>query len=465
MATGVIPFLSPVDMNSLEIQNVRLHMLASDPATPADGLFWLNTTTNLYKFRAGSVTYVITTTASASGVQSVTATNTTITIAGTAADPTVGIALLGITNAHISASAAIALNKLAVDPLARANHTGTQLAATVSDFDTQVRTSRLDQMAAPTAVVSLNSQRLTTLADPTADTDGANKRYVDQAVREGLDVKGSVRAATTAALPANTRSGNVLTASANAALAAQDGATLIVGDRLLVKDEATGANNGLYSVSAVGSGAAPWTLTRTTDADVTAEVSAGLYTFASEGTSQGNTAWVLTTDDPITLNTTALVFTQYSGAGQITAGAALTKTGDTLDVAADNASLEINADALRVKALGVTNAMLAGSIDLTTKVTGSLPIANGGTAGTTAATARTSLGVRAAPQGFDMGDASATAFVLTHNIGSYDVTVQVFRNSGDRETVNAIVERTSTNTCTIRFATAPTAAQYRAVVS
>jgi hypothetical protein len=84
-----------------------------------------------------------------------------------------------IVNADINASAAIALSKLATDPLARANHTGTQTASTISDFDTQVRTSRLDQMAAPTGSVSLNSQKITSLGTPTASTDAATKGYID----------------------------------------------------------------------------------------------------------------------------------------------------------------------------------------------------------------------------------------------------------------------------------------------
>ena len=84
-----------------------------------------------------------------------------------------------IVNADISNTAAISLGKLATDPLARANHTGTQTASTISDFDTQVRTSRLDQMAAPTASVSLNSQKITSLATPTSDTDASTKLYVD----------------------------------------------------------------------------------------------------------------------------------------------------------------------------------------------------------------------------------------------------------------------------------------------
>jgi hypothetical protein len=83
-----------------------------------------------------------------------------------------------IVNADINASAAIALSKLATDPLARANHTGTQTASTVSDFDTQVRTSRLDQMAAPTAAVALNAQKITGLADPTNAQDAVTLNYI-----------------------------------------------------------------------------------------------------------------------------------------------------------------------------------------------------------------------------------------------------------------------------------------------
>ena len=84
-----------------------------------------------------------------------------------------------IVDADINASAAIAMTKLATNPIPRANHTGTQLASTISDFDTQVRTSRLDQMAAPTAAVALNSQKITNLDTPTASADAANKGYVD----------------------------------------------------------------------------------------------------------------------------------------------------------------------------------------------------------------------------------------------------------------------------------------------
>jgi hypothetical protein len=82
------------------------------------------------------------------------------------------------------ADGTITAAKMVTDPYARANHTGTQLASTVSDFDTQVRTSRLDQMAAPTGSVSVNSQKVTSLATPTVDTDAATKLYVDTKVAD-----------------------------------------------------------------------------------------------------------------------------------------------------------------------------------------------------------------------------------------------------------------------------------------
>jgi len=88
----------------------------------------------------------------------------------------------GIVNTDISNTAAISLGKLATDPLARANHTGTQTASTISDFDTQVRTSRLDQMAAPTGSVSANSQKITNLGTPTSNTDASTKAYVDTSI-------------------------------------------------------------------------------------------------------------------------------------------------------------------------------------------------------------------------------------------------------------------------------------------
>ena len=214
-----------------------------------------------------------------------------------------------------------------------------------------------------TGVINVSSARITSLGTPTQTTDAATKAYVD-AQLQGLDVKNSVRVATTA-------NGTLSSAFANGQTV--DGISLATGDRILLKDQSTGSENGIYTVNASG---AP---TRATDFDENSEVTGGTFFFVEEGTANADNGFVMTNDGAVTVGTTALVFTQFSGAGSVIAGSALTKSGNTLNVGVDDSSIEVNSDALRVKASGITNAMLAGSIDLTAKVTGALPVGNGGT--------------------------------------------------------------------------------------
>ena len=188
-----------------------------------------------------------------------------------------------------------------------------------------------------------------------------NKAYVDS-VTSGLSVKTPVKVATTGNLNATYNNGaGTLTANSNFALSV-DGVTVSVNDRILVKDQSTAAQNGFYKVTATGSGSAAFVLTRTPDADAASELVAGAFAFVEEGTANADNGYVLSTDGAVTLGTTAINFEQFSGAGQISAGDGLTKTGNALSLNVDDSSIEINADTARVKALGVTNAMLAGSI-------------------------------------------------------------------------------------------------------
>ncbi|MBI3320356.1 MAG: hypothetical protein HYZ89_07220 [Candidatus Omnitrophica bacterium] len=213
--------------------------------------------------------------------------------------------------------------------------------------------------------------------NPTTDNQLARKAYVDS-IAAGLSVRESCKAATTAALPANTRTGNILTASANGAFPAIDGVTIVLNDRLLVKNEATQANNGIYTLTQVGDVSNPWQLTRATDYDTSAEVDDGTFTSIINGTTNGNTQWVQVTKDPV-LNTDALVFSQLSKPdtytaslgvkkvgfdfqADISATGAITLTGNSLQAAADDSTIERFSNALRVKDLGITNAKLAGGI-------------------------------------------------------------------------------------------------------
>jgi hypothetical protein len=171
---------------------------------------------------------------------------------------------------------------------------------------------------------------------PTADAHSATKGYVDS-VAQGLDVKESVRAATSssgdfAGFAYNSGSLKLVESSPTQSLLSVGGVSLALNDRVLVKDQSTGTENGIYYVSQVGNGSTvAWELTRSLDADSSADITAGLFCFVEEGDA-ADSGFVLTTNDDITLDSTALSFSQFSGAGQITAGDGLAKSGDTMSI-------------------------------------------------------------------------------------------------------------------------------------
>jgi len=187
---------------------------------------------------------------------------------------------------------------------------------------------------------------------------GANslvsKEYVD-AIKQALDVKDSVRLATTANLSAtyNNTGGTLTNSGSNAALSL-DGVAVVAGNRILVKDQSSAEENGIYVVTTVGDGSTAWVLTRADDANVSAEMTGGVFTFVEEGTVGADNGYVFTHNGAPTLGTTALTVSQFSGAGQIVAGDALSKTGNTLNVNDDNITVEVNSDALRIKGISAT---------------------------------------------------------------------------------------------------------------
>ena len=202
-----------------------------------------------------------------------------------------------IVNEDINASAAIAQSKIA-------------------DLTTDLAAKLALAGGTMSGAIAMGTNKITGLGDPTSAQDAATKNYVDTTV-QGIDWKASVKAATTAnvTLASDLENGDVL-----------DGVTLATGNRVLVKNQSTGSENGIYVVASSG---AP---TRSTDCDIAAELTSNFAVFVEEGTLNADQGYVLTNDGAITVGTTALTFTQFTGLGQIVAGTGLDKTGNTLDI-------------------------------------------------------------------------------------------------------------------------------------
>ena len=390
-------------------------------------------------------------------------TNNTITISGEdATSSNKGIASFNATDFTVT-TGAVTLNAERVEDIVGAlvlggtgiDATYTDGAGTLSiDIDSTVTTNSgtqtltnktLSTGTSLSANLDANSNKIINLGTPTSSTDAANKAYVDS-VSQGLDVKQSVRVSTTA---------NVNLATALEAGDAIDGVTLVAGNRVLVKHQTSGAENGLYVVQASGAAV------RADDANISSEVTAGFFTFVEEGSLYGNTGWVLTTDNPITLDTTALTFTQFSGTGTFTAGSGLTLNGTEFSVdvtpSSGNASLINTGGAVEVK-VNTTDGL---------EVTGSGVGINNGTGLTFSSGALvfdTANGYGTRKLAFSIGDASATSYVVNHGLATRDVTVQIFDNASPYAQVEADVEHTDSNNVTVKFAIAPTSDQYRVVV-
>ena len=263
-------------------------------------------------------------TSSNKGVASFDSTDFTVTSGAVTANAiTLGSSSLnlGETTTDIAGLTSVAIDNITVN--------GNEISSTNTNGDISLNPNG-------SGVVDVNNSRITNITDPTQAQDAATKGYVD-AVKQALDIKDSVRVATTA---------NITIADDLNVGDTIDGVTLADGDRVLVKNQTDASQNGIYVA-----GSSP---VRAADANISAEVTAGLFVFVEEGTVGGDNGFVLTTNDPITLDTTDLEFVQFSGAGQVIAGEGLSKSGNTLNVNDDNITLEINADNLRIKGITTT---------------------------------------------------------------------------------------------------------------
>lgn len=246
--------------------------------------------------------------------------------------------------------------------------TFTKLTVNAKGLVTAASAATLADLGTTSADFSMNSFKITNLATPTAATDAANKGYVD-GVLNGLSWKNAVVAATTTA-------GTLATNFANASVI--DGVTLATGDRILIKNQATASENGIYTVNASG---AP---TRATDMDTWAEV-VNAAVFVQKGTANADVAFVCTSDAGGTLGSTAITFVQFSAAGSYSAGNGLQLTGTTFSVLANGSTINVSASGIKVSDTyaGNTSLTTLGTVATGTWNASTITVPYGGTGVTT----------------------------------------------------------------------------------
>ena len=452
-------FLTAINLAKNELQNAAVHNLAAAPSGPVKGQLYFDTVGNVLYWWNG--TQWVAAQGGAGAVPGDTATTQAIgdaPVGGASAlysraDHKHGMPAFGLVTAETVFGGASSSG--ASTNIARSDHTHgnpTHDAAAHS-------TIPINSLAGATGPIDMNGFVIGEVGTPVATTDAANKGYVDNAIA-GLSWKDPVRLASTASM-ALTGVGLPI-----------DGVMPAVGDRILVKDQTTAQDNGIY-VAASGA----WT--RATDADSEADLLAAAV-FVTEGTTNGDSAWVLTANAPITINTTLLPWAKFAGGATVT-------DGDKGDIIVSGGGANWQIDALAVGTaeladLSVTNGKIANdavnvlkilndSVDNTKLSDMPNNTFKGRTAGSTgdpqdvsAATMVAILSSSGLARKYQTNVAAGTSSLVSHNFNTNYVSVEVFRMSAPFDTIDCDVERTTPNAVTVRFATAVAAGEFGVVI-
>jgi len=480
-------FLTSLNLNKNELQNARIQNLATNPSAGVEGQVYYNTASNEMRVYNGTLWEAVGlngVTANAAEINvldGVTASTANLNVLDGATISTAELNRLGgVTSSvqdQIDTKAPIdnpVFTGIVTVPTSVAFEGATsdehETTLTVTDPTTDrtitlpdasgtviLDVSTVNNLAVPTADFSLNGNKITNVAIPTADTDAANKAYVD-AARSGLDVKQSVRAASSAADGNVDRTGSVATT-------VLDSVTLADGDRVLLKTQTDPAENGIYVYTLTGN-----VFTRSTDADESAELNSGTFFFIEEGTVNGDAGYVLSSDNPLTIGVDALEFTQFSGTGQIVAGSGLVKVGNTVDVVGTVDRIAVTSDAIDISFTYVGQASITtiGTIATGTWEATDIAVAHGGTGASTAVDARANIGAttKVTLANSELVPSSgAVTWTVTHALGTKMVLVQLFDLSTG-ETVEVDIARTDVNTVTLSWVESSTLAadSYQVVI-
>lgn len=434
-------FVTNLDLNQNQILNATFEVLASDPNTNLfDGRMYFNSVDGVIKvYDATSASWrkIVAGISGQAGVVSGGSYSTALTISESGGQITI------TPNLATSASAGL-MSSSDFSKLADATSEATANKLVIRDASGNIK-----------------------VATPTDDAHAATKAYVD-AARSGLDVKQSVRAATTGPITIATdlEAGDTLDTTV----------TLVAGDRVLVKNQSTASENGIYVVQASGAAV------RATDFDGVGEVSGGAFTFVEEGTANADSGWVVTSNGPITIGIDAITWAQFSGAGQITAGAGLTKTGNTIDAVGTTNRITVNADSIDIASTyaGQSSITTLGTITSGTWNGTDIAVTDGGTGSSTESGARTNLAsaaseatgrttstpalARVAKQGCAASIGGVSTTTVTHNFGTTDVMIQVYEASTGA-TVIADTTRSNGNTVSVVILGTVSANDYTIIVT
>lgn len=437
-------FVTNLDLNQNQILNATFEVLASDPNTNLfDGRMYFNSVDGVikvYDATAAAWRKIVAGIGAQAGVVSGGSYSTALTITESGGQITI------TPNLATSASAGL---------------------MTASDF---TKLGDATSEATASKLVIRDASGNIKVATPTDAAHAATKGYVD-AARSGLDVKQSVRAATTG--PVN------LANQLEAGDTLDTTVTLVAGDRVLVKNQSTASENGIYVVQSSGAAVRASDANGTPD---TGEMSGGTFTFVEEGTVNADSGWVVTSNGAITVGTDAINWAQFSGAGQITAGDGLTKSGNTINAVGTSDRITVNADSIDIAStyVGQSSITTVGTITSGTWNGTDVAVADGGTGSSTESGARTNLAsasgeatgrttstpslARVSKQGCAASSSGVSSTTVTHNFNTTDVMIQVYEVSTGA-TVFADTTRANANTVTVVMNGTISANDYTIVVT